>query len=83
LNVVCVQQVREAAYFGHHFWGAGRKAGHNVADCVVVFVEEDVAAIEMWQEAWDGQTNGLEFLPRNVLLFVLWSPDAACFESAV
>jgi hypothetical protein len=30
-----------------------------VADCVVVFVEEDVAAIDMWQEAEDGQTDGL------------------------
>jgi hypothetical protein len=50
---------------------------------MVVFVEEDVAAIEMWQEVEDGQTDGLQFLPDNVLLFVLWTPEAACFESAV
>jgi hypothetical protein len=30
-----------------------------MADYVVVFVEEDVAASEMWQEAKDGQTDGL------------------------
>jgi hypothetical protein len=50
---------------------------------VVVFVEEDVAASEMWQEAEDGQTDGLQFFPCNVLVFVLWSPEVACFEYAV
>jgi hypothetical protein len=30
---------------------------------MVVFVEEDVAASEMWQETEDGQTDGLQFLP--------------------
>jgi hypothetical protein len=54
-----------------------------VANCLVVFVEEDVAASEMWQEVEDGHTGGLQFLAGNVLLFVLWSPEAACFESAV
>jgi hypothetical protein len=38
---------------------------------MVVFVEEDVAASEMWQEAEAGQTDGFHFLPGNVLLFVL------------
>jgi hypothetical protein len=38
---------------------------------MVVFVEEDVAASYMWQEAEDGQTDGLQFLPSNVLVFVL------------
>jgi hypothetical protein len=50
---------------------------------LVVIVEEDVAASEMWQEVEDGQTDGLQFLPSNVLVLVLWSPEAACFESAV
>jgi hypothetical protein len=54
-----------------------------VADCLVVFVEEDVAANYMWQEAEDGQTDGLQLLPDNVLFFVLWSPEAARFESVV
>jgi hypothetical protein len=34
-------------------------------------VEEDVAANEMWQEVEDGETDGLQFLPSNVLSFVL------------
>jgi hypothetical protein len=34
-------------------------------------VEEDVAAGEMWQEGEDGQTDGLQFLLGNVLMFVL------------
>jgi hypothetical protein len=42
-----------------------------VAYCLVVFVEEAVAANEMWQEAEDGQTDGFQFLLGNVLLFVL------------
>jgi hypothetical protein len=50
---------------------------------MVVFVEEDIAASEMWQKAEDGQTDGLHFLPSNVLGLVLWSPEAACFESAI
>jgi hypothetical protein len=50
---------------------------------MVTFVEEDVAGSEMWQEAEDGKTDGLQFLPCNVVVFVLWSPEAACFESAV
>jgi hypothetical protein len=54
-----------------------------VAHCLVVFVEEDVAASEMWQEDDDGETDGLQFLPGNALFFVLWSPEAARFESAV
>jgi hypothetical protein len=29
---------------------------------MVVFVEEDVAANEMWQETEDGQADGLQFL---------------------
>jgi hypothetical protein len=61
----------------------GSKAIHDVADCLVVFVEEDVAASEMWQEVEDGHTECLQFLPCNVMLFVLWSQEAACFESAV
>jgi hypothetical protein len=54
-----------------------------VADGLVVFLEEDVAASEMWQEVEDGHTDGLQFLPCNVLFVVLWSPEAARFESAV
>jgi hypothetical protein len=50
---------------------------------LVVFVREDVAAIDMWQKTEDVRTDGLEFLPGNVLVFVLYSPNAACFESAV
>jgi hypothetical protein len=50
---------------------------------MVVFVEEDVAANELWQEIEDGQTDGLQFLPCNVLVFVLWSPEAACLQFAV
>jgi hypothetical protein len=41
---------------------------------MVVFVEEDAATSEMWEEAEDGRTDGLHFLLGNVLLFVLWSP---------
>jgi redox-regulated HSP33 family molecular chaperone len=54
-----------------------------VADHLVVFVEEDVAASQVWQEAEDGQTDGFQFLPNNVMFFVLYSPEAARFESAV
>jgi hypothetical protein len=50
---------------------------------MVAFVEEDVAANELWEETENGQTDGLQFLPGNVLVLVLWSPEAACFESAV
>jgi hypothetical protein len=50
---------------------------------MVVFVEEDVAASEMRQETEDGQTDGLHFLPSDVMVLVLWSPETACFESAV
>jgi hypothetical protein len=46
-------------------------------------VEEDVVAIEMWQETEDGPTDGLQFLPCYVLVFVMCSPKAACFEFAV
>jgi hypothetical protein len=46
-------------------------------------VEEDVAANEMWQEVEDGHTDGLQFLTSNVLVFVLWFLEAACFQSAV
>jgi hypothetical protein len=35
------------------------------------------------QEAEDGQTDGLQFFPVNVVFFVLWTPKAARFESAV
>jgi hypothetical protein len=50
---------------------------------MVVSVEEDVTAREMWQETDDGQTDGFQFLLGNVLVFVMCSPKAACFESAV
>jgi hypothetical protein len=55
----------------------------RVAHGLVVFVKEDVAASEMWQENEDGQTDSLRFFPGNVLVFVLCSPEASCFESAV
>jgi hypothetical protein len=61
---------------------AGSQLGHDVAHGTVVFVEEDVAASEMWQETADGETDGLQFLRGNVLVFVLCSPQAAFFESA-
>jgi hypothetical protein len=54
-----------------------------VGDRLVVFVEEDVAACQVWQEAEDGQTDGLQFLSGNVMFFVLYSPESARFESAV
>jgi hypothetical protein len=50
---------------------------------MVVFVEEDVAASEMWQETEDGQTDGLQFLPDNVMVFVMSSIETACFGCAV
>jgi hypothetical protein len=50
---------------------------------MVVFVEEDVAASEMWQETEDGQVDGLKFLLGNVLMVVLWSLEAPCVESSV
>jgi hypothetical protein len=50
---------------------------------LVVFVEEDVAASEMWQEDEDGQADGLHFLLSNVVALILCSPKAACFEFAV
>jgi hypothetical protein len=50
---------------------------------MVVFVEEDVAAREIWRATKDGQTDGFEFLPNNVLVSVLWFLEAPCFESAV
>jgi hypothetical protein len=53
-----------------------------MADRLIVFVEEDVAASQVWQEAEDGQTDGLRFLPGIVLFFVLCSPEAARFKSA-
>jgi hypothetical protein len=58
-------------------------AGHDIAYRQAVIVEEDVAANEMWQETEDGQTDGLHFHPCNVLVFILWSQEAACLESAV
>jgi hypothetical protein len=48
-----------------------------------VLVKEDVAASEMWQETEDGQMDGFRFLQGNVLGFVLWLLETACFESAV
>jgi hypothetical protein len=50
---------------------------------MVVFVEEDVAANDMWQEAEDGQTDSLPFLLGNVSVFALRSLEAACLESDV
>jgi hypothetical protein len=83
MNVVAAQHVLEPAEFVHHFRGAGSHAREDVADHMVVFVEEDVAAIEIWQETEVGQADGLPFLQGNVMMFVLWSPNALCFESAV
>jgi hypothetical protein len=50
---------------------------------LVVFVEEDVAANEMWQKTEDGQADGLKFLLGSVMVLVLYSLEAACFEFAV
>jgi hypothetical protein len=44
---------------------------------------EDIAANEMWQETDDGYTDGLQCLLGNVLVFVMCSREAACFEPAV
>jgi hypothetical protein len=41
---------------------------------MVVVVEEDVAANEMWQKIEDGQTDGLQFLLGDVLVLVMYSP---------
>jgi hypothetical protein len=49
---------------------------------MVVFVEEDVAASEMWQKTEDGKAEGLRFLLGNVIMLVIYFPKAACFESA-
>jgi hypothetical protein len=50
---------------------------------LVFLAEEHVAANEVWEETKDGQADGLQIPPYNVLTFVLLSPEAACFESAV
>jgi hypothetical protein len=84
MNVVAVQQVPESAFFVHHFREAGSQAGHDVGDRMFVLVtKEDVAASEMWQETEDGQMDGFRFLQGNVLGFVLWFPETACFVSTV
>jgi uncharacterized protein (DUF2126 family) len=62
VNVVVVQHEPESALFVHHFLGAGSQAGQVAAHRLVVLMEEDVAANEMWQETGDGQTDGLQFL---------------------
>jgi hypothetical protein len=50
---------------------------------MVVFVGEYVEGREMWQETEDGQADGLQFLPRNVLALVLRTLHAASLEFAV
>jgi hypothetical protein len=50
---------------------------------MVVFVDEVVAAREMWQKTEDGHADGLQFLLRNMTALVLQIPEAACFEFAV
>jgi hypothetical protein len=50
---------------------------------MAVFVEENVAANEMWQKTEDGHADGLKFRPRDVMVLVMYSPEAACYESAV
>jgi hypothetical protein len=50
---------------------------------MVVFAEEDVAAREIWHKTEDGQADGFQLLLSNVLVFVMLSPETACFEFAV
>jgi hypothetical protein len=50
---------------------------------VVAFVEEDFAANKMWQKTEDGEVDGLQFLPGNLLALALNSPEATCFEFVV
>jgi hypothetical protein len=54
-----------------------------MTDCLVVFVQEDVVAGQLWQEALDGVTDGLHLFACYVLLFVLSALRSSCLEGIV
>jgi hypothetical protein len=49
----------------------------------VFFVLEDVAAVQLTQEALDGVTAGIQLFTGIVILFILGAPESSCFEALI
>jgi hypothetical protein len=65
VNVVAISKEPKPTWILHHFQRTGSQAGHDVAQGMVVFVEEDVAGRKMRRKPEDGQADG--FSPFHVM----------------